>query len=112
MASSSGSASAAPAPRRTVRREICRFVMNMVFLNPATLPGNHKDHEAHKQSVPSFVIFATFVVHELLPSVSLCRLHVRLCAFLLVHLERVALHDAEHDRGELVPAGLRAAHDR
>src|ERR1700730_4973104 len=38
IASSSGSASAAPAPRRTVRREMCFLVINIVELSPVNEP--------------------------------------------------------------------------
>src|ERR1700704_3335808 len=88
IASSNGSANAAPAPLRMVRRGMCRLVMNISVLlvfTPGALPG----------------------VDICLSRCSLlgCRRSLlRRRCFIQLHvlLERIALHDGQHQRGEPV----------
>src|SRR5215469_1370462 len=83
--SSSGSARATPAPRRTVRRDMCFFVRN---IGPST--------SRHTQLARS----------ALLDVLVLAELH------LLVHLERIAFYDTHHERGKLVIIALRRVDNR
>src|SRR5581483_3077651 len=76
MASSSGRARVAPAPRRTVRRDMCFFVRK--FMDCGLLIC---DRPARGLARRPFAIFLYFHVH----------------------LERRALYDAQHQGRELVP---------
>src|SRR5438105_705106 len=72
--SNSGSAKATPAPRRTARREMCFFVMNIV----STLP----------------VYTSGFPAAALARGALLGLWRVGTDLNFLVHLERIALHDS------------------
>src|SRR5579864_1085452 len=79
--SSRGSASATPAPRRTVRRDMYFLVMNIGFRS-----------------------FSFDIYHPSFRSARGTLLGLRVCAelHLLVHLEGLALDDAHHQRRETV----------
>src|SRR3954470_23197182 len=87
IASSNGSASAAPTPRRNVRRGKAIFVM---------------------------IIYLLSLIRMLLNTLLLTRR--RGSALFLEgrppHLERRALHDAEHERRDAIVVARRVAHDR
>src|SRR6186713_1583001 len=94
IASSSGSAIAAPAPCSTVRRERCFFVMNMVW-SPALRSGRNDGSGRSFGSVGSY----------------LCGPRDRGRRRRRAPPEGIAVHDAEHDGLEAVVLGLGVAHD-
>src|SRR5690349_3471488 len=73
--SSSGSASVTPAPRKNVRRGICRFVRNIAILHAG--PTN--------QARPTLSVRTNWRFRTL---------HA--------HLELVTSHDSQHDRGDAI----------
>src|SRR5262245_24346654 len=101
MESSSGSAIVAPTPRRNVRRGRCFFVMNAIVSSLGSTPN----FQCPTPNTPG-------PVWEL--GVGVWTVVLRRQFHL--HLKRIALHDPDHERREVIPV-LRGiardlAHDR